>query len=170
MTERVARLRQQSLDAIPTISTERAELMTEFYKHDLGPVSAPVRRALAFQYLMEHKIICINEGELIVGEKGPAPKATPTYPELCCHSLQDLNILNAREKTRFAVSERARQVYQNTIIPFWQGNSMRDLIFREMTEEWKAAYDAGIFTEFMEQRSRCRPRKPPSTPLSFPGR
>ena len=153
MTERVARLRQQSLDAISTISTERAELMTEFYKHDLRPVSMPVHRALAFKYLMEHKTICINEGELIVGEKGPAPKATPTYPELCCHSLQDLDILNSREKTRFAVSERARKVYEETIIPFWQGKSMRDLIFREMTEDWKAAYDAGIFTEFMEQRA-----------------
>jgi len=153
MTERVARLRQQSLDAIPTISTERAELMTEFYRQELGPVSAPIRRALAFQYLMEQKTICINKGELIVGEKGPAPKATPTYPELCCHSLEDLDILNSREKIPFVVSEQARQVYQDTIIPFWQGTSMRDLIFREMTEEWKAAYEAGIFTEFMEQRA-----------------
>ena len=30
ITERVARLRQQSLDAVPTLSTERAELMTAF--------------------------------------------------------------------------------------------------------------------------------------------
>jgi pyruvate formate-lyase/glycerol dehydratase family glycyl radical enzyme len=153
MSERVTRLRQQSLDARPTISTERAELMTEFYRQDLGPMSAPMRRALAFQYLMEHKTICINDGELIVGEKGPAPKATPTYPELCCHSLQDLDILNSREKISFAVSPQARQVYEETIIPFWQGKSMRELIFREMTEEWKAAYEAGVFTEFMEQRS-----------------
>jgi len=153
MSERVARLRRQSLEARPTISTERAELMTEFYRQDLGPVSAPVRRGLAFQYLMEHETICINEGELIVGEKGPAPKATPTYPELCCHSLEDLEVLNSREKISFAVSPQARQVYQETIIPFWQGKSMRDLIFREMTDEWKAAYEAGIFTEFMEQRS-----------------
>ncbi|MBC8448120.1 MAG: pyruvate formate lyase family protein, partial [Chloroflexi bacterium] len=155
MTERVARLRQQSLDARPAISTERAELMTEFYRQNAGHglMSAPMRRALAFQYLMEHKTICINEGEFIVGEKGPAPKATPTYPELCCHSLEDLDILNSREKISFAVSEPARRVYQDTIIPFWQGKSMRDLIFQEMTEEWKAAYEAGIFTEFMEQRS-----------------
>ena len=67
MSERVSRLRKQSLDAIPSISTERAELMTAFYRQDLGPVSAPVRRALAFQHLLEHKTICINEGELIVG-------------------------------------------------------------------------------------------------------
>ncbi len=153
MSERVARLRQQSLDARPTISSERAELMTEFYQQDLGPVSAPVRRALAFQYLMEHKTICINDGELVVGEKGPAPKAAPTYPELCCHSLEDLDILDSREKISFAVSPQVRKVYKETIIPFWRGKTMRELIFQEMTEEWKAAYEAGVFTEFMEQRS-----------------
>ena len=153
MSARVTRLRQQSLDAIPTLSTERAELLTEFYRQDLGLVSAPVHRALAFKYLMEHKTICINAGELIVGEKGPAPKTVPTYPELCCHSLEDLDILNSREKISFAVSPQARQVYEETIIPFWRGKTMRELIFQEMTEEWKGAYEAGVFTEFMEQRS-----------------
>ena len=153
MTERVARLRQQSLDAVPTISTERAELMTQFYRHSTELVSAPVRRAMAFRYLMEHKMIYIGEGELIVGEKGPAPKATPTYPELCCHSLEDLDILNTREKIPFAVSPEARKTYQDTIIPFWRGRTMRELIFRKMADEWKAAYEAGVFTEFMEQRS-----------------
>ncbi len=86
LTPRVSRLRQQSLEAVPTLSTERAELMTAFCRQDLGPVSTAVRRALAFQYLMEHKTVFIGEGELIVGEKGPAPKAAPTFPELCCHS------------------------------------------------------------------------------------
>jgi len=153
MTERVARLRQQSLEAVPTLSTERAELITEFYGQDLGPVSAPMRRALAFKYLMEHKTVCINDGELIVGEKGPAPKAAPTYPELCCHSLEDLDVLNTRAKTSFVVSSEAQEVYRETIIPFWQGKSIRDLIFREMKDEWKAAYECGVFTEFMEQRA-----------------
>ncbi len=153
MTARVARLRQQSLAAIPRISAERAELMTEFYQQNVGLMSAPVRRALAFQYLMEHKTITIGDGELIVGEKGPAPKATPTYPELCCHSLADLEILNSRDKIAFAVSPEVWQIYRDKIIPFWQGKSMRELIFAQMTGEWLAAYEAGIFTEFMEQRS-----------------
>ncbi len=153
MSDRVARLRQQSLDAMPSISTERAELMTEFYRQSDGLMSAPLRRALAFQYLMEHCTICINPGELIVGEKGTAPKATPTFPELCCHTLEDLGILDGREKIPFAASPEARQVYEGTIIPFWRGRSMRDLIFQEMAPEWLAAYEAGVFTEFMEQRS-----------------
>ncbi len=153
MTERVTRLRQRSLDATPTISTERAELLTEFYRQDLGLISAPMRRALAFKYLMEHKTIYIGADELIVGEKGPAPKATPTYPELCCHSLDDLDILNSREKIPFAVSAAARRIYEERIIPAWRGKSMRDRLFAEMTPEWLAAYEAGVFTEFMEQRA-----------------
>jgi len=154
MNERVARLRQQSIEAKPCISRERAELMTAFYESDV-PLreSVPVCRALAFRYLMEHKTICIDEGELIVGEKGTAPKATPTYPELCCHSLQDLQILNDREKTPFAASDEVRRVYREKIIPFWAGKTMREKIFRAMDRAWLDAYEAGLFTEFMEQRS-----------------
>ena len=152
MNQRVAQLRQQSLDTVPRITTERAELMTEFYRN-AGAHAVPVLRALAFQHLMENKAIYIGSGELIVGERGPEPKASPTYPELCCHSLQDLAILDAREKIPFAVDEAARRVYREQIIPFWQGRSMRDIIFSQMDDRWLAAYHAGIFTEFMEQRA-----------------
>ncbi|MBN2394388.1 MAG: glycyl radical protein, partial [Anaerolineae bacterium] len=102
---------------------------------------------------LEHKAIYIHPGELIVGEKGPAPKATPTYPELCCHTLADLDILDAREKIPFAVSPETRQVYAEAIIPFWEGKTQCERLFEAMTPEWRDAYDAGIFTEFMEQRS-----------------
>jgi formate C-acetyltransferase len=153
ISERVLRLREQSLNIKPVLSSERAELLTQYCSGDSASVSTPVRRALAFKYLVEHKAICISDGELIVGEKGPFPKATPTYPELCCHSLNDLDILDSREKIPFSVSPEARAVYRDSIIPFWQGKSLRDMIFGEMTDEWKAAYDAGVFTEFMEQRA-----------------
>jgi formate C-acetyltransferase len=153
MTERVRQLRQQSLDAVPSLSPERARLMTEFYRQNSGPMSAPVRRARSFAYLMEHKTICINPGELIVGEKGPTPKASPTYPELCCHSVSDLEILDTRPKIPFKVASETVELYQAEIIPFWQGKSMREMLLAEMTPEWHAAYEAGIFTEFMEQRA-----------------
>ena len=152
MNERVRKPRQASLDAQPWLSRERAELMTEFYRHS-RETSAPVRRALAFKYLMENKTIYIGDGELIVGERGPAPKGTPTYPELCCHSLQDLQILNDRKKISFAVDDQTRRAYEDRIIPFWQGRSIRDILFAEMSGEWKKAYEAGVYTEFMEQRA-----------------
>ena len=154
MNERVAKLRKESVETKPYISTERAELMTEFYKSDI-PMreSVPVCRALAFKHIMENKTICINDGELIVGERGPAPKATPTYPELCCHSLEDLRILNTRERTSFVVSEDVKKVYKEKIIPFWSGKTMREKLFNAMDQEWHQAFNAGVFTEFMEQRA-----------------
>jgi formate C-acetyltransferase len=102
---------------------------------------------------MENKNIYIGSDELIVGERGPAPKATPTYPELCCHSMEDLEILNSRLEISYHVDEEAKTIQREQIIPYWQGRSIRDLIFREMSQEWKDAYEAGIFTEFMEQRA-----------------
>ena len=154
MNERVAKLRRQSVEIRPYISTERAELMTEFYKSDVPQrESVPVCRALSFKYLMENKTICINDGELIVGERGPAPKATPTYPELCCHSLEDLDILNSRERTSFVVTEEIRKIYSERIIPFWTGKTMREKIFGAMDQKWHQAFNAGVFTEFMEQRA-----------------
>jgi len=154
MNERVQRLRRQSVETRPYISTERAELVTRFYQSDvMRKVSTPVCRAMCFQYIVENRTLCINEGELIVGERGPAPKATPTYPELCCHSLEDLQILNRRERTQFAVSDEAYRTYQREIIPFWDGGTLRDRLFNMMSEAWRAAFEAGVFTEFMEQRA-----------------
>lgn len=153
MNARVEKLRRQSLEAVPSLSAERALLLTEFERRQNGMLSAPVKRALAFKHIMENKTIRIYDGELIVGERGPSPKATPTYPEVCCHSLEDLDILDSRQKTPYKVSSDTRRAYADTIIPFWRGRSMRDLLFSQMTDEWKAAYECGMFTEFMEQRA-----------------
>lgn len=154
MNGRVRKLREQSVRAKPYITSERAVLMTEFYKSALAhQSSAPARRALAFKHLLEKETIWIGDGELIVGERGPAPKAVPTYPEICCHSLKDLRILNSREKTAYAVGEAIQRAYRESIIPFWKGKSIRDVIFEKMSDEWKAAYEAGVFTEFLEQRA-----------------
>ena len=152
MTERVRKLREQSLNAIPYLSPERALLVTEAYE-SMGFVSPSMRRALTLKHIMEKKSICLNEGELIVGERGPEPKATSTYPELCCHSMEDLEILHTREKVSFKISDETRRIYQEKIIPFWKGKTIREKIFEEMTDEWKECYNAGIFTEFMEQRA-----------------
>jgi len=154
MHERIGALREQSVSTKPYISPERAILVTEFYKSDLAEqVSIPVKRALTFKHIMESKSLYIGEGELIVGERGPAPKATPTYPEICTHSLRDLDILNSREKISYSVDDETKKVYKDTIIPYWTGKSLRERLFEEMTEEWKAAYEAGMFTEFLEQRA-----------------
>ena len=153
MNPRTARLRQESLEAIPSLSDERARLITAFYREHLGRCSVPVMRAEAFRYLCEQKTLWIGDGEWIVGERGPRPKAVPTYPELTCHSVEDLRILDARPKTRYRVDAGMIARYEAEIIPYWRGRSLRDQIFQELPEEWHEAYAAGVFTEFMEQRA-----------------
>jgi formate C-acetyltransferase len=153
MNARTERLRKESLEAIPTISCERAELMTEFYRENLGRWSPPVMRARAFKFLCERKAIWIGDGELIVGERGPRPKAVPTYPELTCHSLEDLRILDSRPLTWYRVPPGCLEAYEKTVIPYWRGRSLRDRMFEMLPAEWHAAYRAGVFTEFMEQRA-----------------
>lgn len=154
MNERIKKLREQSINLRPYLSLERATLLTQFYRQGQAEkVSVPVARALAFKYILENKEICINPDELIVGERGPGPKAAPTYPEICTHTLKDFEILNCREKISFKIAEHDKNVQKETIIPFWSGRSIRDRIFEEVDPEWKAAYEAGIFTEFQEQRA-----------------
>ena len=150
MNERIRKLRKQSLETEPHIYMERAKLETEAYMMYEGSVSVPELRALSFKHFMEHKALCINDGELIVGEKGDGPQAAPSFPELCCHTVEDMKVMDARDLIYFRVSEEDLKVQEETIIPFWEKRSIRHKILENMSEEWKDAY--GIFTEFMEQR------------------
>ena len=154
INERIRKQREMSISAINSISAERAMLVTEFYKQPTTVLfSVPMQRAGALMHILSNKKICINPLELIAGERGPAPKATPTYPEVCIHSLADLELLNSRPKVSYKVGDEVRKVYSDVIIPFWQGRTIRDRVFEETTAEWQEAYAAGMFTEFQEQRA-----------------
>ncbi len=153
MNERIQRLRKLSVDTEPSITIERALHQTQFYRENYGKYPVPVMRALSFLDHCKRKTIYIGDGELIVGERGPKPKDVPTFPELTCHSVEDLNVLNTRDMQRYIVDEKDIETYEKEIIPFWQGKTQRERIFNHVPEEWKAAYEAGLFTEFMEQRA-----------------
>ncbi len=153
MNKRIQKLRKLSFETEPSLSIERALIQTEFYKNNYGKHSIPVLRALNFLEICKRKTIYLGEGELIVGERGPKPKSVPTFPELTCHSVEDFNVLNTREMQRYAISQEAIDTYEQEVIPYWSGKSMRERIFSHVPHEWKRAYEAGLFTEFMEQRA-----------------
>lgn len=154
MNDRIKKLREQSLNAVNCISDERALLVTDFYKNrQEAQLSVPVQRALCFEHILKNKKICILDGEIIVGERGPLPKATPTYPEINVHSLEDLEILHNRKKVNFLSDAGTRKNYTDVIILFWKNRSNRDRMMNLLPPEWHDAYNAGIFTEFQEQRA-----------------
>ena len=151
--ERARRLREETLAIQPFVSAERADLVTAFYaEHGDSGLPTPILRARCFEHVLTRRTLYLGPDELIVGERGPSPKATPTYPELCCHSLEDFEA-RARASARYLVPDEVRRVYADRIIPFWRGRTIRERLFASMTPEWLAAFDAGVFTEFMEQRA-----------------
>ena len=154
MRDRITKLRQETLDAVPRLSIERSLLLQESLETaESRGASTPVQRALAFRHIMSHKELYVGDGELIVGERGPAPAAVPTYPEICVHSAEDLEVLDSRPTICYKVDAATRATHLERVRPFWEGRAMRDRLFREMSPEWIAAYEAGVFTEFQEQRT-----------------
>ena len=153
MNERIKRLRQQNFDTPTTLSIERALIETAFYKANYGTMPIAELRARNFYEICKKKTIYIGEDELIVGERGPLPKAVSTFPELTCHSVEDLHTLNERELQRYTISQEDIDTYEREVIPYWKGKTQRERIFNHVSKAWEEAYHAGVFTEFMEQRA-----------------
>lgn len=152
MNERIQKLREVSVTTPVHIDLERAKIETDFYKENDGKYSIPVMRAMVLKEYFSKKTLYLGDGELIVGEKGKDPQASPTFPELCCHSVEDMVVMSERELVSFHTTEADRKLQAEEIIPYWTGRSMREKILARMTPEWKECYSAGMFTEFMEQR------------------
>jgi len=152
MTERVRSLRDKSLSTQPRICLERARIETGTYKRYEGALSVPELRARVLYDYMNERTLTIGRGELIVGEKASGLQAAPTFPELCCHTLEDMRVMNARELISFSVTGADLALQEREILPYWEKRSMRARLLESMTDEWKACYAAGLFTEFMEQR------------------
>ncbi|MCF6179722.1 MAG: formate C-acetyltransferase/glycerol dehydratase family glycyl radical enzyme, partial [Geopsychrobacter sp.] len=153
MNLRIQRLRKLSVETAPCLSIERALHETAFYRENYGKYSTPKLRALNFLEHCRQKTLYLGEDELIVGERGPKPKAVPTFPELTCHSVEDFRVLNSRAQQRYTISEEDMEIYAREVIPYWQGRTVRERIFNHVPHAWQAAYEAGLFTEFMEQRA-----------------
>ena len=153
MNDRVKRLHQQSIDTPTTLTIERALIETAFYKENYGKMPNCILRARNFYEICKKKTIYIGKDELIVGERGPVPKAVPTFPELTCHTVEDLHTLNDRELQPYFISQEDIDTYEREVIPYWEGRTQRERIFSHVSKEWEEAYHAGVFTEFMEQRA-----------------
>lgn len=151
-TPRLKRLRKISHETQPHLDLERALIETEVYKQYEGKVSTPVLRALVLKEYFSKKTLYFGEDELLVGEKGPTPQSSPTFPEIICHSLEDMRIMNDRELVNFTVTEEQIRQQEEIVIPYWKGRATRDRIMEAMNDEWRTYYGAGMFTEFMEQR------------------
>ena len=67
MNDRIKRLRQETFEAEPSLSIERALIETRFYKENYGKYPIPILRAMNFYEICKQKTIYIGKDELIDG-------------------------------------------------------------------------------------------------------
>ena len=85
LSERIKKLREESVSAKPSISSERAELITEFYQKQESRIqSIPLQRAMAIKYILEAGE---NGADIIV--------TTPERHDELMTLVQALNHLNS---------------------------------------------------------------------------
>jgi len=117
INERIARLREESVNAQVKISTERARLVTEFYQSGMADnLSIPVQRAMHLSTCWSTAVYR-GRGSTHCRLKRNRPKEVPTYPDMCTFTGR---FGHTRYPRKYAYHNTAedKQLYESTILPF----------------------------------------------------
>ncbi|MCG3165382.1 MAG: Choline trimethylamine-lyase [Bacteroidia bacterium] len=120
-TRRLQKLKQEVEAAPASICSERALLITEYFKkkenHNKPVV---IQKAEALAHVLKNKAVKIYPGELIVGSTTSKRKAGPVYPEL--HGvpvLEDLFSFKNRKLNPLQISDKEKKALLLDVVPFW---------------------------------------------------
>lgn len=144
-TGRIDRLIDHLFEKLPEIESARAVLLTESYKAtENEPII--IRRAKAFEHILENIPIIIRDEELIVGSTTIAPRGCQTYPEFSYEWLEaEFETVAARAADPFYISEEAKQDLRE-VHRYWKGKTTSELATAYMAPEAIRAIDHNIFT------------------------
>ncbi|MDP9858502.1 formate C-acetyltransferase [Olsenella profusa DSM 13989] len=126
-TERQARLKDNFLKQVPSITMYRARAVTEIMKANPGMPKIELR-AKAFRRCCETAPLVIQDDELIVGAPCGAPRAGAFSPDLAWRWLRDeLDTIGTRPQDPFYISEEDKQYCRDVLFPFWEGKSQDEI-------------------------------------------
>lgn len=135
VSDRTKRLKQRMIsksfigDAFKekvTVDPEKARLYTESWKSTEG-LPTVIRRAKAFEHILDYCTVLIQEDELIVGYPGRDPAAIMYSPERPRKILEELDAHGyVHESDRAEMFELA---------DYWQGKTPKDRMAQYFTEE-----------------------------------
>ena len=153
LTPRLQRLKEKILNARPEIHAQRALLVTQAYREteDQPP---EMKRAHAMEKIFCEGSVLIKNDELIIGCKTPTPLGSPLYPEFNCEWIKnEIDTLPDRFETSFYVSEEAKKIIKEEVIPFWDKKTVYDRIVENVPENSLQAVDEGLFFHYYLNRS-----------------
>ena len=144
-SERIPKLVEHLYAKMPEIEAARAVLLTESYKQtENEPIV--IRRAKAFQHILENIPIIIREGELIVGSTTIAPRGCQTYPEFSYEWLEaEFDTVATRSADPFYISEETKKQLKEVNV-YWKGKTTSELATAYMEPETLTAMEHNMFT------------------------
>ncbi len=144
-SDRIPRLVKDLYAKMPEIESARAKLITESYK---ATEDRPIimRRALAFEHILDNIPIRIREDELVVGSTTIAPRGCQTYPEFSYKWLEaEFDTVATRSADPFYISEKTKKDLLEANA-YWEGKTTSELATALMTDETRRAIEHNIFT------------------------
>ncbi len=144
-SERIPKLIEHLFEKMPEIEADRAVLLTESYKQTEN-LPIILRRAKAFQHILEKLPITIRPLELVVGSNTKAARGCQVFPEYSYTWLQDeFDTVATRSADPFYISEQTKETLKK-IYPYWAGKTTSELATSYMAPEALAAIDHNMFT------------------------
>lgn len=149
-TARIEKLRSNLFAATPEISVQRARYFTESMKSSEGEYIG-LRRAKAFQYVLENIDIYLLEDELIVGSQAEKPKASPIYPEYSYEWIErefegNPYYFDKRPGDNFNYTEQTKTELL-TILQYWHGKSIYETFRKIIPQKANQAWDIGAIDD-----------------------
>lgn len=153
LTQRLKRLKEQIVHAVPEVYAERALLITRAYQENENEPEA-IRKARAMEKIFRESTVLIRDDELIVGCKTPTALGSPLYPEFNVQWLKnEIDTLPERVETAFKISDNNKNIVKNEVIPYWEGRTIYDAILENAPEDAMTAADEGLLFHYYLNRS-----------------
>lgn len=144
-TDRIPKLVEHLYAKLPEIESARAVLITESYRQTENEPMV-IRRAKAFQHILENIPIVIRDLELIVGSTTIAPRGCQTYPEFSYEWLEaEFDTVETRSADPFYISEQTKRELKEANA-YWKGRTTSELATAYMEPETLTAMEHNMFT------------------------
>ena len=144
-SDRIPKLVENLYAKMPEIESARAVLITESYKQTENEPMI-IRRAKAFQHILENIPITIRDLELVVGSSTLAPRGCQTFPEFSYEWLEaEFDTVETRSADPFYISEQTKKELKEANA-YWKGRTTSDLATAYMEPETLLDIEHNIFT------------------------
>ncbi|MGE4485748.1 MAG: formate C-acetyltransferase/glycerol dehydratase family glycyl radical enzyme [Oscillospiraceae bacterium] len=152
-SDRINKLRNQILSSVPTVSTQRAWIVTRAYeKYAQYPIL--IKRAKTLGDILDQMTIYISEGDLLAGNQGTAVRCPPVYPEnsVVWMTEEQMAEIERRKINPLKIPKGVREELTE-IAALWHGNTLLEKCYAEFPDDVLKARTTLVFSVSLEKNA-----------------